>query len=133
MRENSATVPAVQPQCHACQEDAASVDGPPLPLGATWDGEWVPDPPNPPYRIIHGRTRSVGRRIQHWSDYATGTVEVQTSACQSFDGTLAKDDPPQILVHTYSDTGITPDEACTVARLLLEAAAEVEGWCRNEH
>ncbi|MEW5813682.1 MAG: hypothetical protein AB1925_30025 [Actinomycetota bacterium] len=119
MRENSATVPAVQP---------SPTTPPPLPPGAAWDGEWAPDPPNQPYRIIHGRTRSVGRRIQHWGDYVTGTVEVETSACQNFDGTLAADDPPQIHVNSYSDTGITPDEARGVAALLLEAAAEIESW-----
>ena len=118
MRENSATVPT----------DLIRATEPPLPYGAGWDGEWVPDPPFQPYRIVHGPKRSIGEAVHHFDGYTTGLAEVETSACQNFDGTLASDDPPQIHVHVYRDSGINPSQAREVAALLLEAADEVDGW-----
>jgi hypothetical protein len=111
------------PGCHTPGGDC------PLPAGAEGDGEWILDDPHvPAWRLLRGRTRSVGDTIVHYGGFTTGLAEVETGGSQNDDGTFDPQDPPHILVHVYTDTGLDSDQAREVAALLIEAADEIDGW-----
>jgi hypothetical protein len=87
------------------------------PAGATadiWEG-------TPPERIVYGASRGI-------PDYE---VNVWTSANQFADGTLddgSRTEPPSVHLTVWACTGMNSDQAKILAAVLLEAAAEVDGW-----
>ena len=94
---------------------AATIVTPLLPAGATPDSEGFTGPPGNRTRVINTAPRPVpGRR----------DVRVIASAIQH--GNARITDPAVIVAR--ADSGLTPDDARALAALVLEAAAEVEGW-----
>jgi hypothetical protein len=90
-----------------------------LPAGAAAVDDWTPDHPQP-YRIIFG----VNRRI-------TGhAAKGGTSAVQWADGSVddGRVEAPSVYVHGLGETTLNSDQARELASVLLEAAAEVDGW-----
>ena len=90
----------------------------PLPAGAAVADDWQPGPA--PYRIVLGTKRRIGE------------VEVQTSVAQFADGTIdhaGKIELPTVHVQAYwGDNGLTAGQARQLARALIAAADELDGW-----
>jgi len=91
----------------------------PLPPGTASSDDWQSGPTYPSYRIINGADRGID-----------GTeVEVWTSATQFADGSIdTDDDPPAVRVRSSWEDGITAGQARQLARALIAAADEIDGW-----
>jgi hypothetical protein len=90
----------------------------PLPAGTRAD-TWQDD--EPPYRVIFGADRTI-------PDHA---VRVSPAAIQFTDGSFDDVEAPSVSVlNGDTDTGINlnSDQARELAAVLLEAAAELDGW-----
>lgn len=89
----------------------------PTPPGAEPDNWWDDDPQD--FRVLYGVSRGV-------DDHK---LIVQTSALQYRDGSInTSDDPPRVSVDIHYDSGLSSSQARELASVLLEAAAEVDGW-----
>ena len=89
---------------------------PPPPAGTTAVTDWEPDGRRQ-FRIIRSSKR-----------HLDGCV-VSATAVQLDDGSIDQGDaiePPKVWVDT--DGGLTVDQARALAAVLLEVAAEVDGW-----
>jgi hypothetical protein len=87
----------------------------PLPAGALFGDIWEGDDPA---RVIMGQSHGI-----------TGTdVLVWTSAIQWADGRIAPEQPEPPRVHVEGAVDLNSDQARELAAILLEAAAEVDGW-----
>jgi hypothetical protein len=95
----------------------------PLPAGALadceswafWDNE---------FRIFHGADRIIRAEDEI-------VAKVQTGGVQLPDGSVDLSDPPRIDLFTFSDDGMTSDQARELAAALLEAAAEIDRWAER--
>jgi hypothetical protein len=90
------------------------------PAGASALDAWQDDVPQP-YRIVLGADRTV-------TDHK---LRVSTSALQWADGSVddGRIEPPHIYVEDLNEGNLpNRDQARALAAVLLEAAAEVDGW-----
>jgi hypothetical protein len=87
------------------------------PPGASFVDDWQ----SQQYRIVLGPRRDIGGRVEVWS-----------SAAQLADGTIdasSQVEPP--LVHMQvSDYGLTVRQARDLARAIIEATNDLDGWTR---
>ncbi len=87
----------------------------PLPAGAVFGDIWEGDDPE---RVIMGPTRGI-----------TDTdITIWTSAIQRADGRIAPEQPEPPRVHVEGAVDLNSDQARELAAILLEAAADVDGW-----
>ncbi len=95
----------------------------PLPAGAEYADDWQPgDIEFPPYRIVLGAKRGI-------TDHA---LLVSTSAVQWVDGSIedgSKDECPKVWLDQPGD--LNSDQARELAALLLELAAQIDGWVQR--
>ena len=86
----------------------------PLPAGAVFGDLWEGDYPE---RVIWGPNRGI----------TDSGVIIWTSAMQRTDGRIyAESEPPR--VHIEGDVDLSSDQARELSAVLLEAAAELDGW-----
>lgn len=92
------------------------------PSGASTNDTWQADDPQPS-RIVYGRNRTV-------TDHK---LCVSTSAVQWADGSVddgAVEAPSVYVFELGENAPLNSDQARELASVLLEAAAEVDGWAR---
>ncbi|MGO9151757.1 hypothetical protein [Mycobacterium sp.] len=88
----------------------------PLPAGAVFGNIWEGDDPE---RVITGPNRGI----------TDSDVFVRTTAIQRADGRIDVEPNEPPLVHIEGDTdGLNSDQVRELATVLLEAAAEMDGW-----
>ncbi len=91
----------------------------PIPAGVAKTDEWQDDTPLP-YRVLLGELRN----IDGGSDYTT----VQATAVQFADGRIddgSVHEAPQVYL---GDDALTSAQARELAAVLLEVAAQLDGW-----
>lgn len=86
------------------------------PAGTTAD-TWQPEN----YRIVYGPRRSLPSR----EDFTVTTTAVQHGDGRIDDGSPLE--PPHVYLD-HPDRGLTAGQARALAALLLDAAAEIDGW-----
>jgi len=88
----------------------------PLPVGAVFGDVWEGDDPE---RVIMGPNRGV----------TDSDAIVWTTTIQRADGGISLEpEPPHIHIQTIWEDGLNSDQARELAAVLLEAAAEMDGW-----
>lgn len=94
----------------------------PLPAGIEFADPWEPaDGEFPPYRIVHGSDC-------HVTDHS---LRISTTAVQWVDGTIddgSTDECPKVWLE---NEGFNSDQARELASLLLEMAAQIDGWVQR--
>ena len=101
-----------------------------VPPNTTYVGDWQPGE-RPPYRFICGTRRVVNvlRRGRPDAEVTVGTTAVQLG-----DGSLDDGDKiecPKVWIGLGPDDSLTTGEARQVARALMSAADELDGWVQE--
>lgn len=100
----------------------------PTPPGVTHIDGWYAE--DRPYRFLYGRTRTVARPAGNGSvvkpDVLVGAIAAQLADGAIDDGSVI--DSPKVFVELRGDDALTTAQARQVARALMAAADDLDGW-----